>query len=299
MTQKRLLVIIAGLVLLNITTIMVYVIQPEKAITRKAEQESAATVGKTEISAEKWQKELKDRYGKSVLEDLIDSEVIKQQAKKHDIQVTAQEVEREYLIRQISYSGAQPPGPTDKKEQLKQIKEELLLEELLTKDAVISEQELSDYYENNRVQYTLPDAYHLAHIITETEEEAKKVITELENGSEFTVLAMEKSRDEYTAQYGGDLGFLSEGSGQAPDVYFQKAKTLKPGEWSDPAETEDGFAVLFLKEKVQGKEYTFGESKRQIHRDLALEQMQQAVTAEVLWKEEDVDWLYEGQTADE
>ena len=295
MTQKRLLVIIAGLVLLNITTIMVYVINPEKTITSKAEQKSAATVGKTEITEDQWQKELEERYGKTVLKDLIDSEVIRQQAEKNAVHVTPQEVEREYLARQISYSGAQPPGLNDKKEQLKQIKEELLLEELLTRDAVISEQELADYYENNRAQYTLPDAYHLAHIITETEEEAENVITELKNGSDFRVLAMEKSLDGFTAQYGGDLGFLSEGSGQAPDVYFQEAKRLKPGEWSEPAETADGFAVIFLKEKVQGKEYTFDEAKKQIHRDLALEQMQRAVTAELLWKEEDVEWLYEGQ----
>ena len=49
-----------------------------------------------------------------------------------------------------------------------------------------------------------------SHILVDTEETAKKVLEELENGADFGEMAKEYSKDG-TKDVGGDLGFLFEG----------------------------------------------------------------------------------------
>src|SRR6185503_9517312 len=50
---------------------------------------------------------------------------------------------------------------------------------------------------------------HAAHILLNTEEEAKDVKKQLNKGADFSELAKKSSKDPSTAQNGGDLGFFS------------------------------------------------------------------------------------------
>ena len=65
------------------------------------------------------------------------------------------------------------------------------------------------YYEKNKELFNIPTAYHLSHIIVKTSEEAEKAIKELSQGSSFSALAMERSIEEFSANEGGDIGYIS------------------------------------------------------------------------------------------
>lgn len=171
-----------------------------------------------------------------------------------------------------------------------QIRSGLLLEELLIEDVTIPEEQLKSYYEENKALYTFEDAYHLSHIVLEKEKAAKAVIKELKDGSNFSSLAMEVSTDEITANQGGDIGFLTHESQVYPQAYLTEAKKLKEKSWSEPVKVDEGFAVLYLHEKVEGTVYSYEDVKDRIRRHLALEHMDGSMDASIFWEEAGVEW---------
>lgn len=289
MSQKQLLVIIIGLILLNIVTLTVYVIKP---FSLQNDHEIVASVGSRDITREKWQAELQSRYGKEVLEQLVDAEVIKQTAKRHKVSISAKDVEREYLFTKLTYNTTGISETMSEEEWKQQIRTNIQLEEILTKDVTIPQSVLQQYYETNKQRFTIPQSFRVSHIVTANKEEADQVMQELQEGSAFDVLAMEKSLDEFTANQGGDLGFLTAESGQKAENYLEEVKLMKERTWSQPIKLTDGYAVIYLHEKVEEHQYSFSDVKKQIHRTLALEQMQMPVTGKMFWDEADVKWQY-------
>ena len=87
--------------------------------------------------------------------------------------------------------------------------------------------------------------FNAAHILVETEDEAKAIKAELDGGADFAELAKEKSTGP-SGPSGGDLGWFGKGMMVAP---FETAVlALEPGQVSDPVQTQFGWHVIVLKE---------------------------------------------------
>lgn len=259
-------------------------------------EEVVASVGKSDITRQQWLNELEARYGKDVLKDMIDQKVIKEMADKYHIEVSEKDVEREYRILQTTYSSPSENKKTSERKWKEHIRNSLLQEEILTRDVKVSKKEMQAYFEKNKELFSIPDTYHVSHIIVKSSNEAENAIKELEQGSSFSVLAMERSIEEFSANVGGDIGFLIEGEERYPSEYIQVAKKLKEGAWSDPIQVEQGFAIVKLEEKIKGKTYNYDEVKQQIRREIALEQMKTSASATTFWEEAKVEWFY-GKTS--
>lgn len=253
--------------------------------------ETVATIGNKEITRQEWLDEMEIRYGQSTLREMIDQKVIEQMAKRHHIAVNEEDVEREWtMLKTTSYIY----GHAEDEEQLKQqIKNSLLLEELITKDVAVSAEELRNYYHQNKSLFVNPTSYHLSQIIVKTKAEAQQTVKELKQGSSFAVLAMERSIDEFSAYQGGDIGFVSKEDGKISDDTVSEMEKLKDGEWSKPVKTEEGYVIYLLHERVPAKKYSFEQVKNQIRRQIAIEQMDIPITANTFWKEAEVEWFYE------
>ncbi|RHW31825.1 peptidylprolyl isomerase [Neobacillus notoginsengisoli] len=291
MKTRELWYVIVALVALNILTALYFMTKSGTASGFPVDEETVATVGKSTITREEWLKVLESRYGEDTLRELVNQEVISHLAKKYDVKVPKTDVERELRIFQTTYGGS-APDQQNMKSWKKQIELSLLLEELLTKDAVVSEAELKSFYGKNKSMYEVPAAVHLSHIIVKTSAEAKRAIKELKEGSDFATLARERSIDEFTAAEGGELGFIQDGDERFPEAYITAAAKLKTGEWSSPIETEEGYAIIKLHDRLNEKKYTFKEVKREIRRQIALAQLGMPPTASTLWDEAGVEWFY-------
>lgn len=288
---------IAGLILLNCLTLIFFLAKVKEISGTAVSEEVVASVGKSEITRQQWLNELESRYGKDVLKDMIDQKVIKEMAAKYNIKVSEKDVEREYRILQTTYSSLSENKKTSEKKWKEHIRNSLLQEEILTRDVKVSEKEMKAYFEKNKELFTIPDAYHVSHIIVKSSDEAEKAIKELEQGSSFSALAMERSIEEFSANEGGDIGFLMEGEERYPSEYLHAAKKLKEGAWSNPIQVEQGFAIVKLEEKIKGKKYSYEDVKQQIRREIALEQMKTSASATTFWEEAKVDWFYGNQEA--
>ncbi|MCO4852288.1 peptidyl-prolyl cis-trans isomerase [Bacillus vallismortis] len=255
--------------------------------------ESIATVGSKSVTRQEWLKEMEDQYGKSTLEDMINARVVEQLAKKNNLKVSKNEIDREFLLIKAVNNSFYEDERTTEKEWKDQIRYNILLEELLTKDIDISNKELKSFYNKNKELYQFDDSYRIRHIVVKDEEEAREVLKELKGGSSFEAVAAERSADRYTSPYGGDLGFVTEASDNIPSAYIEEAKTLKEDEWSDePVRVSNGYAVIQLKEKLKARTFSYDEVKDQIRRQIAMDQLGDKATVKTLWKEADVSWFY-------
>ncbi|MCY8177011.1 peptidyl-prolyl cis-trans isomerase [Bacillus inaquosorum] len=255
--------------------------------------ESIATIGGKSVTREEWLKEMEDQYGKSTLEDMINVRVVEQLAKKNDIKVSKSEIDREFLLIKAVNNSFYEDEHTTEKEWQDQIRYNILLEELLTRDIDISNSEMKSFYNKNQELYQFDDSYRIRHIVVKDEEEAREVLKELEGGSSFEAVAAERSTDRYTSPYGGDLGFVTEASDNIPSAYIEEAKTLNEDEWSEePIKVSNGYAVIQLKEKLKARTFSYAEVKDQIRRQIAMDQLGDKATVKTLWKEADVSWFY-------
>ena len=87
--------------------------------------------------------------------------------------------------------------------------------------------------------------YKAAHILVETEDEAKALIEELDSGADFAALAKEHSVGPSGAN-GGDLGWF--GAGTMVETFFDAVTALEVGEVSEPVKTEFGWHLITLNE---------------------------------------------------
>lgn len=289
LTKKQLWIIIGVLVLLNILTIVLLMIKSSGSLG--SGKEGVATIGKEKVTRQEWLQQMEKEYGEDVLKELIDKKIILQAAKKYKIKIPNKVLDQEITMLKTMYH-TNGNNQADEKEWKEQIKLSLLLEELLTKDVIISEAELKEYYEDNKNRYQITPAFHVSHIVVETKQEATQVIKELNDGSSFSVLAMERSIDEFTANEGGEIGFISENDERFPSQYVSELKKLTPGKWSNPIQTSEGYAIIFLHDYIEGKNYSFNEVKSQIRRHMALEQMDMPISTKPYWEELGVDWFY-------
>ncbi|MEM8802624.1 MAG: peptidylprolyl isomerase, partial [Pseudomonadota bacterium] len=87
--------------------------------------------------------------------------------------------------------------------------------------------------------------FNASHILVETEDEAKALITELEGGADFAQLAMDKSTGP-SGPRGGELGWFGLGAMVAP--FEEAVATMEPGAISAPVQTQFGWHVIKLNE---------------------------------------------------
>lgn len=152
--------------------------------------------------------------------------------------------------------------------------EQILIQNLITQEIddrlmKITEAEITQYYEENKEEFYVPDMYSLQEIVVETEEEARAILEEIKTGGDFTLLAQENSMG-LTAKKGGYLGYLTIDSAKlfGYDNFEEIALTLKVGEVSKIIKTEKGYCLLELLEIKPAYQETLEKTKGFIERKL-------------------------------
>jgi len=94
---------------------------------------------------------------------------------------------------------------------------------------------------------------HARHILADSEEEARQILSQLQAGDDFVSLARTYSQDTSTRDTGGDLGFFPQGILTAPEVEAA-AFALQPGQFSDVIQSSMGYHIVQLVERVPDME---------------------------------------------
>lgn len=211
-----------------------------------------------------------------LLENLIDRELLIQEAQRQDLTIgTARVLRRmERLPEQLrpKRTAAEASGtPADGKDSFfRYVHQGLLIERLLEKQlpkvASVSAKRARAYYDENPGLFMYPEEVHLRHILIqappdmadETRQQAYLKIQALEQqlaeGATFTVLAIDASQCPSRAR-GGDLGYLTRQ--QLYPSLAQTAFDLVPGQVSTIVESPAGYHLLLVTDRRPARQLSF------------------------------------------
>ena len=222
----------------------------------------------------------------TALDRLVEKKLIEQKIRELNIKVSEEEIRQaiddvkkqnnipsqEALVAALANQGLSfEQYRTQLQEQIEKLK--LVSMEVRAKIHV-SETEMREYYDANRVKYTEDESYRARHIFFKTGEKspadeikrtmttALMVLAEAKSGKDFAELAKSYSEDPAARKDGGDLGTFKKGDMQAE--LESAILTMKPGEVSELVYTTAGFHIIKLEERTSGKMKPFEGLKSEI-----------------------------------
>ena len=206
----------------------------------------------------------------NLLDEMIDNELLIEQALRRQIVVSDAEIDREIASLSSPYS----PQEFEKKLSddgltpaalRQQIRRHLLVEKLLDRDIrsriVVTPAEVSAYYNAHPSQFGAPETrYHLAQILVTisrdpalhnlkqsdaigraaAERKVHMIEQQLQSGQDFAKLAEQYSEDPATASGGGDMGFVPASSIASEPKLRVTVNAMRVGQQSGIVRDEKG-----------------------------------------------------------
>lgn len=152
------------------------------------------------------------------------------------------------------------------------------LQEKVVGEVKVTEEEIKEYYKENKDEYSTQEQVKASHILLEDEETAQEVLDKLNDDADFAELAKEYSTDT-SAENGGDLGFFARG--QMVQPFEEAAFELEVGEISDVVQSDFGYHVIKVTDKKVASTQTLEDVKDEIENTLVnqkkVEQMDEYV----------------------
>ncbi|MDR0398805.1 MAG: peptidylprolyl isomerase [Endomicrobium sp.] len=148
------------------------------------------------------------------------------------------------IEKQAEFKKALEDFKNEQQKQLADYKDGLLMDIYLKEireKIKASDNEIQNYYNENKSTFEKPIAYTVRHILVSDKETAQNAYERLKNGAKFEQVAKEVSKDT-TAQNGGLLGPVKQGA-LVPEFEVVALK-LKNNEMSEVIETRYGFHII-------------------------------------------------------
>lgn len=257
------------------------------------QRQVVARINDETISKEDLYNLLVEQNGQAALDSLVDQSIIKQEAEKQKIVISEQTIDKEITELKQSYGSEEEFNNTLETygTTLEKVREDiavsLMVEKLLESEISITEEEIKTYFEEHKEEFATAEKVKASHILTASEEEAKKVKEKLDAGEDFATLAKEYSTDTATSEQGGDLGFFAKGDMVAE--FEEVAFSLEAGSISDPVKTEYGYHIIKVVEKQAAQEANYEDSKAEIKELLFQNEIQTNYTTWIEKKREEYD----------
>lgn len=182
----------------------------------------------------------------AIVNKLVDSELVYQEAQKLGLDKQADYVAREELARRELLTSA-------------------YLQDYVKKNP-ISDADTKAAYEQYKKAYGEKE-FSARHILVKTEAEAKEIIAQLNKGGDFAKIAKEKSLDPGSKEKGGDLGWFSPATMVKP--FSDAVAVLPKGAVSaNPVQTQFGWHVIKLADTRASQPLAYDKVKEGLQKNL-------------------------------
>ncbi|PFS65012.1 peptidylprolyl isomerase [Bacillus cereus] len=228
------------------------------ACGQKNSSATVATATDSAITKSDFEKQLKDRYGKDMLYEMMAQDVItkKYKVSDDDVDKEVQKAKKQYGDQFTAV--LENNRLKDEADFKNQIKFKLAMNEAIKKS--VTEKDVKDHYK--------PEI-KASHILVSDENEAKEIKKKLDAGASFEELAQQESQDLLSRDKGGDLGYFH--SGTMTPEFETAAYKLKIGQISDPVKSPNGYHIIKLTGKKDLQPYD--EVKDSIRKNLEAERI--------------------------
>jgi parvulin-like peptidyl-prolyl isomerase len=237
-----------------------------------------------------------DQLNRQALDTLIDIELLYQESQRRGFEISEERIEeqlnslRTQFGDEEGYAGALEQIGISDGELRTELGRQLAIQEMIDKDitpaTTVSEQESTDFYENNPAFFFSPEQVRASHILIlvspdageEEKSEARSRITEIRKrivaGEDFAELAGQFSEDN-SSMNGGDLGFFQREQMVKP--FADAAFSLQIGELSEVVTTQYGFHLIRVTDRKAESVVPFEQVQLKIFEYLQREKVMVAI----------------------
>jgi peptidyl-prolyl cis-trans isomerase C len=198
--------------------------------------------------ARQWAEQNKGRF----MRELVLQEILAQEGKRLNLEKTPEVQARLHVQENSTLARA-------------------VVQKYIDEKADITDQRMQKYYDQHKDEFVEEEQVTASHILVKTEDEAKEVRKELDQGKDFETLAKEKSTGPSGPQ-GGSLGTF--GRGRMVGPFEEAAFALKAGEVSEPVKTQFGWHIIKVTERSEGDQQPFDQVKDDIRKKMSSEYVQ-------------------------
>ncbi len=253
-----------GLVLILIVAMSVLLISCQQ----ENNSEVVAEINDTKITQDEFYDYLLKQNGSEVLEALILEKMLELEVTEKNIVISQEDIDAEYAEMVSVYGGQEQLNNAlaeygyTSEQIMENIKLNLSIEALLEPYVEITDDEIFDYFTENKASFATKERVRASHILVDSEELALEILEKINSGEEFEVMAKLHSKDTSNSTLGGDLGYFEKGMMVAP--FEEAAFNMEIGEISDPVETTFGFHIIKLVDKQAASEGDFESAREEI-----------------------------------
>ena len=147
------------------------------------------------------------------------------------------------------------------------------------KDAVVTEDDIKNFYEEHKQQFTKGETVRAKHILTDSKEKCNEIFAAIQNGETSFEEAAKSHSSCPSGAKGGDLGEF--GKGQMVKEFEEAAFTAEIGAIVGPVQTQFGYHLIKVEEKKDTAVASFEEVKASIRNQLMQQKQNQVYSDKV------------------
>lgn len=214
---------------------------------------------------------MKKEFTQRIIDNLVIEKLLLAEAKKKKITASKAEIDakreqvKAMFATEEEFKDAVKNEGFDEKGLTANLEKQIIMEKIskeITKGVKVTDKQVKAEYDKNKAQYLTEEAIEASHILVDSEESAKKLKEQLDDGADFAELAKQNSKDEGSKAQGGALGEFKKG--QMVKEFEEAAFVMKVGDVSDPIKSQFGYHIIKVTKKIPPKQKTFEEVKKEV-----------------------------------
>jgi foldase protein PrsA len=240
----------------------------------------------TEADAKKQCKDQYEQLKDEVMQFLIQAEWVEQEAENQDVKVSDAEVQRsledqkkQAFPKEKDYQEFLKTSGMTEEDILFRVKLDTLQTKLTQKitedEGKVSNEEVSEYYDENKERFAQPERRDLNVVLTKTEAKADQALNQLQDGQSFKAVSKEFSIDEASKSQGGKLPDVAKG--QQEKALDDAVFSAERGDLEGPVKTQFGFYVFEVSDITPASQQSLDQASETIKNLLRSQQQQEAL----------------------
>ncbi len=214
-----------------------------------------------------------DQLKQQVMQFLIQSQWVQQEAADQDVKVSSKEVQtlfadqkKQAFPKEKDYEKFLATSGATEQDILFRIKLDALQNKLTAKiqkdQEKVTDEDIEEYYDKNKERFAQPEKRDLSVVLTKTKEKAEQAKKAIDDGDSFATVAKQYSIDQASKANGGKLPDVAKG--QQEKALDEAVFAAKKGEVVGPVKTQFGWYVFEVTGTTPATQQELKEAKETI-----------------------------------
>ncbi|MHA0857634.1 peptidyl-prolyl cis-trans isomerase [Paenibacillus sp. CMAA1364] len=245
--------------------------------SQRRTNDAVALFKQESISEQEWLVELKRKHGYDVLVHMLNRKAVYEEAKALDIDISSDEVLRKlkkdimgYDSEESYYHEMETQLSLSPEDVMMEMRYRLTLERIAISDIVITDEEIEQYYEENKDQFEARKQFQLAVIKVTSQKDADEILNELDQGADFNEMASQFSIDASSRDIGGRIGAVESNDPFLPQEMLSAAGTMNMNDIAGPFQWDDDYVIIQLIDTIVEEQEEIEFIRQSIAKQLAL-----------------------------